>query len=138
MDVLTAHLPFRDILLFFCLPSGIPPPAVFIFHPAPRLPCRLPCRVVHPSSCLSAFRFPLFALFKLSALTGINHRVLAENNAQCFREVWPRFAEWLTAIGGQEEGDAGETGGGYVLIAHNAAFDHKFLVEEQARGGFDK
>lgn len=70
-------------------------------------------------------------------LTGISPEVLAANNARAFHRVWPEFASWLAEIGVEEEAE-GRSNGGVVLVAHNAKFDHKFLVEEQQRGGFDR
>lgn len=70
-------------------------------------------------------------------MTGITPAVLAANNARVFREVWQDFASWLSAIRGEEEA-GGRGNGGVVLVAHNAKFDHKFLLAEQLRGGFDK
>lgn len=84
------------------------------------------------------FFIVLVALFVLTRaeLTGVTPQILAANNALTFREVWPQFASWLTGV----SAEAVEAGGdsGVVLVAHNAKFDHKFLVEEQARGGFDR
>ena len=78
-----------------------------------------------------------------AALTGITPEILAENDARSFREVWPLFAQWLSDVqaAGVEEvsgEDDEDGGGGIVLVAHNANFDNRFLVEEQARGGFDR
>lgn len=70
-------------------------------------------------------------------MTGITPALLAANNARVFREVWEDFASWLSRISGEEQA-GGKSNGGVVFVAHNANFDHKFLVAEQARGGFDK
>eukprot|EP00904_Undaria_pinnatifida_P013739 jgi/Undpi1/9496/HiC_scaffold_27.g11952.m1 len=88
-------------------------------------------------------------------LTGITPQVLAANHALPFRDVWAQFALWLSEVAaeaeaegadeagseggeGVEGGDGGSGSGGVVFVAHNAKFDHKFLMEEQERGGFDK
>lgn len=70
-------------------------------------------------------------------MTGITPAVLAANNARGFREVWQDFALWLSGISGEAEAE-GRSNGDVVLVAHNANFDHKFLLAEQLRGGFDK
>lgn len=83
-----------------------------------------------------------FVLRMKSELTGITPEILAANNARSFREVWPRFATWLAEIGGEEVladgAGAGGKGGGLVLAAHNAGFDHNFLIAELSRGGFNR
>ncbi|CAM9697670.1 unnamed protein product [Scytosiphon promiscuus] len=70
-------------------------------------------------------------------LTGITPEILAANKARPFREVWPQFAAWVSEIGAREKAE-GRGDGGVVMIAHNAKFDHKFLVQEQSRSGFDR
>lgn len=85
--------------------------------------------VALPSACLR--------LLACAGMTGITHEVLVANKARAFREVWQEFASWLSDITAEEEAE-GRSNGGVVLVAHNAKFDHKFLVAEQSRGGFDK
>ena len=97
----------------------------------------------------------LLVFFSLAELTGITPQVLAANHALPFRDVWAQFALWLSEVAaeaeaegadeagseggeGVEGGDGGSGSGGVVFVAHNAKFDHKFLMEEQERGGFDK
>eukprot|EP00903_Cladosiphon_okamuranus_P021747 g19995.t1 len=73
----------------------------------------------------------------IQEMTGITPAVLAANKARSFRDVWQDFAGWLAGIRGEEKA-GGRGDGGVVLVAHNANFDHKFLLAEQSRGGFDK
>lgn len=70
-------------------------------------------------------------------MTGITPEILTANNARVFREVWPEFASWLSKISAEEQAE-GRSSGGVVLVAHNARFDHNFLLAEQLRAGFDK
>ncbi|CAN0316193.1 unnamed protein product, partial [Hapterophycus canaliculatus] len=74
---------------------------------------------------------------RASDLTGITPEVLAANKAKPFHEVWPEFAAWVSEMATREKAE-GRGDGRVVLLAHNANFDHKFVVHEQSRGGFDK
>lgn len=67
-------------------------------------------------------------------MTGITTPQIREaNDARSSPGVWPLFASWLKEV------DADVAGGrGLVLATHNAKFDHNFLADELARGGFDR
>lgn len=82
----------------------------------------------------------LCSVWGVAALTGITPEILAANGARSFREVWPLFAQWLSEVQAdvEEASGEGEEAGGVVLVAHNANFDNRFLVQEQERGGFDR
>lgn len=81
--------------------------------------------------CRDASRLLLWWFFFRAELTGITPQVLAEKKARPFRQVWRRFASWLTAVAAEGEG-------GVVLAAHNAKFDRGFLAAETERARLDR
>ncbi|CAM9655915.1 unnamed protein product [Ectocarpus fasciculatus] len=74
---------------------------------------------------------------KVREITGITPEILAANGARPFPEVWPKFAEWLSGVVAEEQGQ-GRGESGVVFVAHNAQFDYRFLKEELSRCGFSR
>jgi DNA polymerase III epsilon subunit-like protein len=70
------------------------------------------------------FEVPAF----ITELTGISTAFLQQEGARPFEAVWPEFLAWLDGVRG---------GRPVVLVAHNAAFDHKHLVFDLRRCGWD-
>lgn len=65
---------------------------------------------------------------KITEITGISTALLQEVGARPFEAVWPDFLTWLDGVRG---------GRPVVLVAHNAAFDHKMLLFDLRRCGWD-
>jgi len=66
---------------------------------------------------------------KITEITGISNESLFRARARKFEEVWPDFVRWVNAVRG---------GKPVVLVAHNAGFDHKFVMFDLKRGGWDE
>lgn len=66
---------------------------------------------------------------KITQITGISNELLFRARARRFEEVWPDFVRWVNAVRG---------GKPVVLVAHNAGFDHKFVMFDLKRGGWDE
>ncbi len=65
---------------------------------------------------------------KITEITGISTALLYQEGARPFDAVWPDFLAWLDGVRG---------GRPVVLVAHNAAFDHKMLAFDLRRCGWD-
>jgi hypothetical protein len=68
------------------------------------------------------------------ALTGITRQVLADNGAQPFDKTWTAFTKWLQKF--TTDSDGNSNGKQVVMLAHNAAFDIKFIKVSCERAGF--
>jgi len=66
---------------------------------------------------------------KITEITGISNESLFRARARRSEEVWPDFVRWVNAVRG---------GKPVVLVAHNAGFDHKFVMFDLKRGGWDE
>lgn len=65
---------------------------------------------------------------KITEITGISTALLLQEGARPFEQVWPAFCQWLDGV---------RAGKPVVLVAHNAAFDHKMLAFDLRRCGWD-
>ncbi|GAB5033391.1 atp-dependent dna helicase [Nannochloropsis oceanica] len=66
---------------------------------------------------------------KITEITGISNESLFRARAKKFEEVWPEFVEWVNVVRGKKS---------VMLVAHNAGFDHKFVMFDLKRGGWDE
>jgi hypothetical protein len=73
-------------------------------------------------------------IYIIQALTGITRQVLADNGALPFDKTWTAFTKWLQKF--TTDGDGNSNGKQVVMLAHNAAFDLKFIKVSCERAGF--